>query len=238
VTADAAGCGVAPRGAVRLYLFRLERDTDRPMAPAGIHSFSTESLAVLCATLALDRHIRWLLDVALAPLLLGLVLYAYVMARFDRRQLVVGRGDQWLTGGALAISALAAGQVALAARALHALGSLEAELRILALLTWTFAVAWLPVLLSTELLQPRLGYDLRRWSTVFPRGDVCRLQPCRRDNSGGARNSGFRALVDMGRCRGVAHGDCCDAPSRASTRQPLLSTKRCASPRRRACGGR
>jgi tellurite resistance protein TehA-like permease len=131
---------------------------------------STESLAVLCATLAQNGHIRWLLDVALAPLLVGLVLYACVMARFDRGQLVAGRGDQWLTGGALAICALAAGQVAVAAKALHALGSLEAELRALGLITWTFAVAWLPLLLSTELLRPRLGYDLRRWSTVFPVG--------------------------------------------------------------------
>jgi tellurite resistance protein TehA-like permease len=131
---------------------------------------STESLAVLCATLAREGHSPWLLDVALAPLLLGLVLYLYVMARFDRRQLLVGRGDQWLTGGALAISALAAGEVALAADALHALGVLHAELRALALTTWIFAVAWLPVLLSTELVRPRPGYDLRRWSTVFPVG--------------------------------------------------------------------
>jgi tellurite resistance protein TehA-like permease len=56
-------------------------------------------------------------------------------------------------------------------KALHSLGSLEAELRALGLITWTFAVAWLPLLLlSSELPRPRLDYDLRRWSTVFPVG--------------------------------------------------------------------
>lgn len=29
---------------------------------------------------------------------------------------------------------------------------------------------WLPVLLLAEMLRPRLGYDVRRWSTGFPVG--------------------------------------------------------------------
>jgi tellurite resistance protein TehA-like permease len=31
-------------------------------------------------------------------------------------------------------------------------------------------IAWLPVLLAAEALRPRPGYDVRRWSTVFPVG--------------------------------------------------------------------
>ena len=31
-------------------------------------------------------------------------------------------------------------------------------------------MVWLPALLAAELLRPRLRYDVRRWSTVFPVG--------------------------------------------------------------------
>ena len=59
---------------------------------------------------------------SLAPFLLGLGFYAFVIARFDLRQLVVGRGDHWVTGGALAISTLAAGRITVAAKGLGVLG--------------------------------------------------------------------------------------------------------------------
>jgi hypothetical protein len=82
---------------------------------------STESLAVLSATLAARDRADWLLYAALIPLLLGLGFYAVAMSRFDLRQLVIGRGDQWITGGALAISALATADLTLAAHSLHRL---------------------------------------------------------------------------------------------------------------------
>jgi hypothetical protein len=69
---------------------------------------STESLAVLSGSVAAAEGARWLLDVALAPFVLGLAFYAFVFARFDFRQLGLGHGDHWITGGALAISTLAA----------------------------------------------------------------------------------------------------------------------------------
>jgi tellurite resistance protein TehA-like permease len=31
-------------------------------------------------------------------------------------------------------------------------------------------MAWLPVLIAGEVAQPRPGYDVRRWATVFPLG--------------------------------------------------------------------
>ena len=32
------------------------------------------------------------------------------------------------------------------------------------------ALAWLPILVAAEVLRPRLRFDARRWSTVFPLG--------------------------------------------------------------------
>ncbi len=131
---------------------------------------STESLAVLAATLAAREHTRWLLDASLVPFVLGLVFYLFVIARFDTRQLGVGLGDQWITGGALAISTLAAGRIALAAKALATLGSDSATLKSVSLGLWVLTILWLPLLLLAEVLRPRLRYDARRWSTVFPLG--------------------------------------------------------------------
>ena len=131
---------------------------------------STESLATLSATIAEGEHEPWLLDAALVHFVLGLAFYAFVMARFDHGELMRGRGDQWVTGGALAISTLAAGHIALTADALRVLDGVHAELRAVALALWGVTVAWLPIVLGAELLRPRLGYDVRRWSTVFPIG--------------------------------------------------------------------
>src|SRR5262249_38408509 len=82
---------------------------------------ATESLAVLSSPLAAPEHTDALLYAALVALVLGLAFYVFVLARFDFRQLVDGRGDHWITGGALAISTLAAGQIALDARTLDLL---------------------------------------------------------------------------------------------------------------------
>jgi predicted acyltransferase len=45
---------------------------------------------------------------------------------------------------------------------------IQDALEISSLVLWCLAIAWLPVLVAAELLQPRLGYDVRRWATVFP----------------------------------------------------------------------
>jgi tellurite resistance protein TehA-like permease len=131
---------------------------------------STESLAVHAATLAPSEHARWLLVSALVPLALGLGFYVFVMSRFDPRQLGTGRGDHWITGGALAISALAAGKITAGAKALSVLGGGRGFLRDLTVVLWVLAIVWLPLLLLVEVLRPRLQYDVSRWSTVFPVG--------------------------------------------------------------------
>ncbi len=35
---------------------------------------------------------------------------------------------------------------------------------------WCLTFAWLPALLVAEIVRPRLSYNVRRWSTVFPLG--------------------------------------------------------------------
>jgi Voltage-dependent anion channel len=131
---------------------------------------ATESLATLMAVLAPPEHARWLLVAALAPFVLGLCFYVFVIVRFDLRQPAVGRGDHWITGGALAISTLVAAELATGAKALAFLGSGGGALNDAAVTLWVLTMLWLPVLLLAELLRPRLTYDLQRWSTVFPLG--------------------------------------------------------------------
>ena len=131
---------------------------------------SAESLAVLAATLASPEHARWLLIAALVAFALGLGLYLFVISRFDFRQLAVGRGDHWITGGALGISALAAGKIAAAENALGVLGGGGGALDDIALGLWVLTMLWLLVFVFAEARWPRLEYDARRWSTVFPLG--------------------------------------------------------------------
>lgn len=130
----------------------------------------TESLALLSAALALATRDSWLLYASLVPFWLGLVFYLAVLARFDFRQLLVGRGDHWVTGGALAISTVTAGRITTAADHLHLLTGEHQALRDLTLVLWVATMIWLPFLVAAEAMRPRLSYNVRRWSTVFPVG--------------------------------------------------------------------
>jgi tellurite resistance protein TehA-like permease len=135
-----------------------------------ILTVATESLALLAAALADSDHAAWLLYASLVPFCLGLGFYAFVLSRFDRRQLMVGTGDHWVTGGALAISTVAAGRIAVAAQRTGALAGAHEALETIALVLWCLTIVWLPALLAAEALRPRLRYNVRRWSTVFPVG--------------------------------------------------------------------
>jgi Voltage-dependent anion channel len=135
-----------------------------------ILTVATQSLALLAAALALAAHDPWLLYASLVPFGLGLVFYLVVLARFDFRQLLVGRGDHWVTGGALAISTVTAGRITAAADHLHLVAGAHAALRDLSLALWVATIVWLPFLVAAEAIRPRLSYNVRRWSTVFPVG--------------------------------------------------------------------
>lgn len=130
---------------------------------------ATQALAVVAAAVARRTRGDWLLVAALAPFGLGLVSYLFVMSRFEVRQLTIGRGDQWVTGGALAISTLAAGDIVAGAKGLAVLGH-GVALEPVAVGVWVASMLWLPVLLASEVFYPRLVYDPLRWGTVFPFG--------------------------------------------------------------------
>ncbi len=131
---------------------------------------SAEALAVLAATFAAPEHARWLLIAALAPFGLGLALYVFVISRFDFHQLAVGRGDHWITGGALGIAAFAAARITAGGKELGILGGGRGTLKDIALALWVLTMLWLLALLFAEVRWPRLRYDAHRWSTVFPLG--------------------------------------------------------------------
>jgi tellurite resistance protein TehA-like permease len=131
---------------------------------------SAEALAVLSTTVAVTERARWLLVAALAPFALGLALYAFIISRFDRRQLVVSPGDHWITGGALGIAALAAAMLTSGSHALGILGGGRDALKDVTFALWVLTMLWLVVLVLVEVRWPRPRYDLRRWSTVFPLG--------------------------------------------------------------------
>jgi hypothetical protein len=86
------------------------------------------------------------------------------------RTLLVGRGDQWVTGGALAIATLACARTKVALHTTQTLPALQHPLEQATLALWSASALWLAALLVTELKVPRAGYDTRRWSTVFPVG--------------------------------------------------------------------
>jgi tellurite resistance protein TehA-like permease len=153
---------------------------------------STESLAVLAALLGGESRAAWLAASALAPLALGVGAYAFVFARLDMRELLRGRGDHWIFGGALAIAALACSRTTAALTVTHVLGAIHPALHDITLALWTAAALWLPPLLIGELLAPRLGYDTRRWSTVFPFGmyAVCSIATGSTSGIGGISNFG------------------------------------------------
>ncbi|MBS1891227.1 MAG: tellurite resistance/C4-dicarboxylate transporter family protein [Actinobacteria bacterium] len=147
------------------------RDWRTPTVGASfIITVGTESIALLAAALADAYRAEWLLVASLPPFLLGLAFYPWVLRHFEFRQLAVGAGDHWVTGGALAISTVVAGRIALAYERIEPGGGALGALRGIALALWIAAIAWLPVLLAAEVCRPRLGYGVRRWSTVFPVG--------------------------------------------------------------------
>ena len=131
---------------------------------------SAESLAALAATVAAPEHARWLLIASLVLLALGLGLYVFDISRFDFRQLAVGHGDHWITGGALGLATLAVVKIADAANEFGILGGRTGALKDVAIGLWVLAMLWLVVLVFAEVRWPRLALGAPRWSTVFPLG--------------------------------------------------------------------
>ncbi|MFJ6793281.1 tellurite resistance/C4-dicarboxylate transporter family protein [Streptomyces sp. NPDC091268] len=128
---------------------------------------ATQGLAVLAGALAAATGREWLARAALAAFVLGLLLYAEALVRFDFREVLTGAGDHWVAGGALAICSLAGSK--LTASPVWT-GSAHTALRTATLVPLALGLVWYAALLAAELLRPRPGYDIRRWATVFPLG--------------------------------------------------------------------
>ncbi|MGH3003907.1 MAG: hypothetical protein ACRDM1_14810, partial [Gaiellaceae bacterium] len=134
-------------------------------------------LSALAAEVALAERQTSLAVAAAALLLAGLATYAFVLSSFDFHQLLTGHGDHWIAGGALAIATLACARAAGAVDLSPSLAGLGHVLDDASFGLWVAAAIWLPVLVVGELVSPRLAYDFRRWSAVFPLGmyAVCSL---------------------------------------------------------------
>ena len=168
------------------------------MARGGwlLAAVATQSLAVLAATAARPGRGAWapfLLAAAVGWWLAGVALYGLLAASIWPRLLAALRGspwawfgaDDWIAMGGLAITALAATQIILAARAAPAartvLGALGAVAPAVALTAWAAASGWILPLAVLQLrctvralarrgrqrtAQQRAAW----WAAVFPLG--------------------------------------------------------------------
>jgi hypothetical protein len=145
--------------AALLWAWRLPRLVRAPARVTGtalLPVVATQSLAVLATDLA------WPAALSLGLLCAGALGYVGLIARFDAGEVGRGDGEQWIAGGAAAISALACATLA------RAIGS--GPLADASVAAWIVALAWLPALAAGELRRPRPGRIGTRWSTVFPLG--------------------------------------------------------------------
>ncbi|HEX6459495.1 MAG TPA: hypothetical protein VF032_11310 [Thermoleophilaceae bacterium] len=165
--------GVAAWVAIAAVVVRapLQADVVRPswlLAPVA-----TSSLAVSGAPIARRLHSDVLLAICAACWLLGLVLYAMVIALIARRRSLEFndfQGEHWVAMGALAIATLAGSRVLACITALRWGPHDVADT--LTVVVWVVALCWLPALVAVEgwrLRRPPL-YTSGRWSSVFPLG--------------------------------------------------------------------
>ncbi|MER5557407.1 MULTISPECIES: tellurite resistance/C4-dicarboxylate transporter family protein [unclassified Streptomyces] len=151
-----------------VLLIAVVRHWQRRMPGAAfLVCVATQGLGVLAATLSLADGVAWLGWAALVAFGAGLVLYGEALVRFDVREVRVGAGDQWIGGGALAISAVTASKLALCPLWT---GAAHTALRTAALVLLGLNLTACGLLLAAEAYRPRPRYDIRRWSTVFPVG--------------------------------------------------------------------
>ncbi|MFI1503351.1 tellurite resistance/C4-dicarboxylate transporter family protein [Streptomyces sp. NPDC020597] len=150
----------------------VRRWTRRMPGAVFLGCVATQSLAVLGAVLAKAEAAAWLAHTALVLFWLGLLLYVVALALFDFRQPAEGAGDQWVAGGALAVSALAGAKLLMADDgALYLWNADDTDvLRGLTVALLVLDYVWYAVLLVAEVRWPRPRYDERRWATVFPMG--------------------------------------------------------------------
>ncbi|MFJ9565381.1 hypothetical protein ACIRQQ_35760 [Streptomyces fuscichromogenes] len=146
----------------------------RPRMPGAVFlaCVATEGLTVLGATLAAALTTAWPAHLALVLFWLGLAMYGLAVPRFEWRRIAAGPGDQWMAGGALAISALAGARLLAADGARLYLWNDDDRgvLRVVTVALLVLGLVWFVVLLAAEAAWPRPRPDVRRWATVFATG--------------------------------------------------------------------
>ena len=145
-----------------------------PRAPQGLVfllTVATQGVSLVASILAVDYDTNWLVYLAFVLWLLGIGFYLLIeLHDFDHGRLTTGPGDQWVFGGAVAITVLAGAKLIIAVEAQGALHGLEHDLHVAVLVVWIVALQMLLVLVWSELAFPRLEYSALRWATVFPVG--------------------------------------------------------------------
>ena len=169
----AAAIGLLAIGA-GLWATTLSRVALRPPATRDgswfLPAVATQAIANLSAILSVEEDAPWLAHLALALVVLGLALYLVGLWHFPLRQLRDGGGEIWIAGGALAIGAMACGDLVRAIDTLSVMSGARDAVAGLDLAVWIAAMAWLPLLVAAELRWPRPGYTSARWATAFPVG--------------------------------------------------------------------
>lgn len=142
----------------------------------------TQSLAITAVALSSVGTTRLFLGVAVGCWVAGLAAYlvtaVLVVWRVVRTQACPEEvtPDSWVLMGALAISALAGGKLAVAAGSPGAFAWLHAVMSPATVALWLLASAWIPLLIAVELWRlRRLGaaaarYTRTRWAMIFPLG--------------------------------------------------------------------
>lgn len=142
---------------------------------------STESVAVLGASVAPHIDTTVVLFVSLLAHLIGAMLYVVVIGLiFYRWTFFAMDPDQatppyWINMGALAITTLAGSNLLLAAPRWSLLEELAPFLKGMTLLFWAFATWWVPLLVIMGVwrhvvMRVPLRYDPQFWALVFPLG--------------------------------------------------------------------
>lgn len=158
---------VAPRLALR------QRELPPHSQPGLVFliTVATQGVSLLAATLSGRWDAPLLAYVSLALWVAGILAYLLLeLSRFDHGRITSGPGDQWVLGGAIAITVLAGAKLIEAVGILGVLGGIADGLAVAETVIWVVSLVPLVLLAWSELAYPKPRYTAARWATCFPVG--------------------------------------------------------------------